>query len=32
LCPVVACGREHYSEEIGGVWKPKEGMITQLFV
>ncbi|KAI5452049.1 hypothetical protein NCC49_000992 [Naganishia albida] len=32
LCPVVACGREHYSEEIGGVWKPKDGMITQLFV
>lgn len=32
LCPVVACGREHYSEEIGGVWKPKEGMTTQLFV
>lgn len=32
LCPVAACGREHYSEEIGGVWKPKEGMTVQLFV
>jgi hypothetical protein len=32
LCPVLACGREHYSEEVGGVWKPKEGMTVQLFV
>lgn len=32
LCPVLACGREHYSEEIGGVWKPKDGMTVQLFV
>ena len=32
LCPVLACGREHYSEEIGGVWRPKDGMTVQLFV
>ncbi|GHJ86805.1 hypothetical protein NliqN6_3207 [Naganishia liquefaciens] len=32
LCPVLACGKEHYSEEIGGVWRPKDGMTVQLFV
>ncbi|KAJ9091082.1 hypothetical protein QFC19_009256 [Naganishia cerealis] len=31
-CPVAACGREHFSEEIDGVWKPKNTMIVQLFV
>ncbi|KAJ9098762.1 hypothetical protein QFC21_004410 [Naganishia friedmannii] len=32
VCPVAACGKEHFSEEIGGVWKPKDGMTVQLFV
>ncbi|KAJ9122631.1 hypothetical protein QFC22_002060 [Naganishia vaughanmartiniae] len=30
VCPVAACGKEHFSEEIGGVWKPKDGMTVQL--
>jgi hypothetical protein len=32
VCPVAACGKEHFSEEIGGVWKPKDKMTVQLFV